>query len=99
MPTSPEAILLGKMAHHTKQIRRECTLYLALEEDQTDFNKRIQQTIDYSTAVRSSCNRALMPHEAIIQKKNLQHLQKETHRIMVFELSNNYQSIYLVFYN
>ena len=23
--TSPEAILLGKMAHHTKQIRRECT--------------------------------------------------------------------------
>ena len=24
-PTSPEAILLGKMAHHTKQIRRECT--------------------------------------------------------------------------
>ena len=25
-PTSPEAILLGKMAHHTKQIRRECNL-------------------------------------------------------------------------
>ena len=24
-PTSSEAILLGKMAHHTKQIRRECT--------------------------------------------------------------------------
>ena len=24
-PTSPEAILLDKMAHHTKQIRRECT--------------------------------------------------------------------------
>ena len=24
-PTSPEAILLGKMAHHTKQIHRECT--------------------------------------------------------------------------
>ena len=23
-PTSPEAILLGKMAHHTKQIRRKC---------------------------------------------------------------------------
>ena len=23
-PTSPEVILLGKMAHHTKQIRREC---------------------------------------------------------------------------
>ena len=23
-PTSPEAVLLGKMAHHTKQIRREC---------------------------------------------------------------------------
>ena len=23
-PTSPEAILLGKMAHHTKQIQREC---------------------------------------------------------------------------
>ena len=23
-PTSPEANLLGKMAHHTKQIRREC---------------------------------------------------------------------------
>ena len=23
-PTSPEAILLGKMTHHTKQIRREC---------------------------------------------------------------------------
>ena len=23
-PTSPEAILLGKMAHHTKQIRWEC---------------------------------------------------------------------------
>ena len=23
-PTCPEAILLGKMAHHTKEIRREC---------------------------------------------------------------------------
>ena len=23
-PTSPEAILLGKMAHHTKQIHQEC---------------------------------------------------------------------------
>ena len=23
-PISPEAILLGKMAHHTTQIRREC---------------------------------------------------------------------------
>ena len=23
-PTSPEAILLGKMTHHTKHIRREC---------------------------------------------------------------------------
>ena len=25
--SSPEAILLGKMAHHTKQIRRECISY------------------------------------------------------------------------
>ena len=25
-PTSPGTILLGKMAYHTKQIRRECTL-------------------------------------------------------------------------
>ena len=25
-PTSPGAILLGKMAYHTKQIRRECTM-------------------------------------------------------------------------
>ena len=25
-PTSPEAVLLGKMAYRTKQIRRECTL-------------------------------------------------------------------------
>ena len=25
-PTSPGAILLGKMAYHTKQIRRECML-------------------------------------------------------------------------
>ena len=25
-PTSPEAILLGKVAHHTKQIRRECII-------------------------------------------------------------------------
>ena len=24
-PTSPGAILLGKMAYHTKQIRRQCT--------------------------------------------------------------------------
>ena len=24
-PTSPEAVLLGKMAYHTKQIRRQCT--------------------------------------------------------------------------
>ena len=24
-PTSSEAVLLGKMAYHTKQIRRECT--------------------------------------------------------------------------
>ena len=23
-PTSPEAVLLGKMAYHTKQIRRQC---------------------------------------------------------------------------
>ena len=28
-PTSPEAILLGKMAHHTKQIIRECTSYIS----------------------------------------------------------------------
>ena len=27
-PNSPEAILLGKMAHHTKHIRRECTYNL-----------------------------------------------------------------------
>ena len=27
-PTSPEAILLGKMARHTKQIRLECILEL-----------------------------------------------------------------------
>ena len=27
-PTSPEAVLLGKMAHHTKQIRRECMVSL-----------------------------------------------------------------------
>ena len=26
-PTSPEAILLGKMANHTKQIRRECSMW------------------------------------------------------------------------
>ena len=32
-PTSPEAILLGKMAHHTKQIRRECTRF-----EQSDKN-------------------------------------------------------------
>ena len=25
-PTSPEAIILGKMAHHTKQIRRQCMM-------------------------------------------------------------------------
>ena len=25
-PTSPEAVLLGKMAYHTKQIRRQCIL-------------------------------------------------------------------------
>ena len=24
-PTSAEAVLLGKMSYHTKQIRRECT--------------------------------------------------------------------------
>ena len=26
-PTSPEAVLLGKMAYHTKQIRRQCMLH------------------------------------------------------------------------
>ena len=26
-PTSPKAVLLGKMAHHTKQIRWECMTY------------------------------------------------------------------------
>ena len=26
MPTSPEAVLLGKMAYHTKQIRRQCII-------------------------------------------------------------------------
>ena len=31
-PTSPEAILLGKMAHHTKQIRRECKFTLCLQK-------------------------------------------------------------------
>ena len=36
MPTSPEAILLGKMAHHTKQIRRECRI----EESSGLFHKR-----------------------------------------------------------
>ena len=25
-PTSPGTILLGKMAYHTKQIRRQCTM-------------------------------------------------------------------------
>ena len=30
-PTSPEAVLLGKMAYHTKQIRRQCT-YLYKEK-------------------------------------------------------------------
>ena len=28
--TSPGTILLGKMAYHTKQIRRECNLFLPL---------------------------------------------------------------------
>ena len=33
-PTSPEAILLGKMAYHTKQIRRECTtIFLSRHEN------------------------------------------------------------------
>ena len=27
-PTSPGTILLGKMAYHTKQIHRECTLQI-----------------------------------------------------------------------
>ena len=30
-PTSPGTSLLGKMAYHTKQIRRECTLNTFLE--------------------------------------------------------------------
>ena len=25
-PTSPEAVLLGKMAHHTKKIRQQCII-------------------------------------------------------------------------
>ena len=32
-PTSPGTILLGKIAYHTKQIRRECTSLL------NDYNK------------------------------------------------------------
>ena len=27
-PTSSEAVLLGKMAYHTKQIRRQCTIMI-----------------------------------------------------------------------
>ena len=29
-PTSPEAVLLGKMTYHTKQISRQCTTNQAL---------------------------------------------------------------------
>ena len=31
-PTSPEAVLLGKMAYHTKQIRRQCRHYIMERE-------------------------------------------------------------------
>ena len=31
-PTSPEAILLGKMAHHIKQIRRECMFLITVNK-------------------------------------------------------------------
>ena len=38
-PASPEAILLGKMAHHTKQIRRECTtLIIQLFQKPQEYN-------------------------------------------------------------
>ena len=38
-PTSPVAILLGKMAHHTKQIRRECTtLIIQLFQKPQEYN-------------------------------------------------------------
>ena len=40
-PTSPEAILLGRMAHHTKQIRRECT---KAQANIYDFMKNISTT-------------------------------------------------------
>ena len=38
-PTSPGTILLGKMAYHTKQIRRECKPYI--------FSKKVGMTVCY----------------------------------------------------
>ena len=48
-PTSPEAVSLAKMAHHTKQIRREC-MYRIDDKKYISFpkvnrvNKRIQKS-------------------------------------------------------
>ena len=36
--TSPEAILLGKMAHHTKQIRRECMQWMTCFYEKIAFS-------------------------------------------------------------
>ena len=43
-PTSPGTILLGKMAYHTKQIRRECNIGL-LTDFTTDQAKSKQLSI------------------------------------------------------
>ena len=39
-PTSPGAILLGRMAYHTKQIRRQCNDVGDLEPDANEENRK-----------------------------------------------------------
>ena len=36
--TSPETILLGKMAYHTKKIRRQCTINITFNFENSTLN-------------------------------------------------------------
>ena len=44
-PTSPEAVLLGKMAHHTKQIRRQCSNQIRFIGSYIPIYQRISYSI------------------------------------------------------
>ena len=58
-PTSPEAVLLGKMAHHTKQIRRECILleivYLIIKPSYFFLDKHCTSNLIVQFTLKCKC--------------------------------------------